>query len=73
MRGWRFGRYIYGSNDFYKVRNPWNGLVEFFWDIDFIPGDAHWEVENAGPGPDSLYQWATSPPPADFLTNYELN
>ncbi len=71
--GWGFGRHIYGSNYFHYVRDPWNSLVEFFWDIDFIPGDAAWEAETAEAGPDSLYQWATSPPPADFLTNYELN
>lgn len=68
---WGVGRHIYGSNYFHYVRDPWNSLVEFFWDIDFIPASAHWEVENAEASPDSLYQWATMPPPADFLTNYE--
>jgi hypothetical protein len=71
--GWGVGRHIYGSNYFHYVRDPWHGLVEFFWDIDFIKGDARWEVENAAPGPEALYQWATTPPPADFLKNYELH
>lgn len=68
---WGLGRHIYGSNYFHYLRDPWNSLVEFFWDIDFIPGTSHWEVEDAAAGPDSLYQWATMPPPADFLVNYE--
>ncbi|MFO0986133.1 MAG: VOC family protein [Alphaproteobacteria bacterium] len=69
--GWGVGRHIYGSNYFHYIRDPWNSLVEFFWDIDFIPGNAHWEVENAEAGPESLYQWATMPPPEDFLANFE--
>lgn len=69
--GWGFGRHIYGSNYFHYVRDPWGSLVEYFWDIDFVPGDAQWEVEVAEANEESLYQWATSPPPEDFLTNYE--
>ena len=68
---WGVGRHIYGSNYFHYIRDPWNSLVEFFWDIDFIPAGARWKVENADAGPESLYQWATMPPPADFLANYE--
>ncbi len=68
---WGVGRHIYGSNYFHYIRDPWNSLVEFFWDIDFIPADARWNVENAEAGPESLYQWATMPPPDDFLANYE--
>lgn len=69
--GWGVGRHIYGSNYFHYVRDPWMGLCEFYWDIDFIPEAASWEVETAPAGPESLYQWATVPPPGDFLTNYE--
>ena len=69
--GWGFGRHIYGSNYFHYMRDPWDGLVEYFWDIDYVPGDADWEVEVAEANEESLYQWATSPPPEDFLTNYE--
>jgi catechol 2,3-dioxygenase-like lactoylglutathione lyase family enzyme len=71
--GWGFGRHIYGSNYFHYIRDPWNSLVEFFWDIDFIAGDGQWDVENCPPGPESLYQWATTPPPDDFLRNYEVH
>jgi len=70
--GWGTGRHIYGSNYFHYVRDPWMGLCEFYWDIDFIPEDARWEVEVAEPGPEALYQWATTPPPEDFLKNYEV-
>jgi catechol 2,3-dioxygenase-like lactoylglutathione lyase family enzyme len=69
--GWGIGRHIYGSNYFHYVRDPWMGLHEFFWDIDFIPETAAWDVEVAEAGPESLSQWATTPAPADFLTNYE--
>lgn len=70
--GWGTGRHIYGSNYFHYVRDPWMGLNEFYWDIDFIPEGVAWEVEVAAPGPEALYQWATTPPPEDFLKNYEV-
>ena len=69
--GWGVGRHIYGSNYFHYVRDPWMGLCEFYWDIDYIPERAEWETETAEAGPESLYQWATVPPPEDFLRNYE--
>ncbi len=69
--GWGLGRHIYGSNYFHYVRDPWMGLHEFYWDIDFIPGDAAWETEQAEASHESLFQWATSEPPADFLQNFE--
>ena len=69
--GWGVGRHIYGSNYFHYIRDPWMGLNELFWDIDFIPEESPWEVEVAQAGPESLYQWATVPPPEDFLRNYE--
>ena len=69
---WGVGRHIYGSNYFHYIHDPWGSLVELFWDIDFIPAGADWEIENAEAGPDSLYQWATMPPPETFLKNTEL-
>ena len=47
------------------------GLNEFYWDIDFIPENAEWNTEKAEANEESLFQWATSPPPEDFLKNYE--
>ncbi len=69
--GWGVGRHIYGSNYFHYIRDPWMGLNELFWDMDFIPEESPWPVQVAEAGPESLYQWATTPPPEDFLTNYE--
>jgi len=69
--GWGIGRHIYGSNYFHYVRDPWMGLHEFYWDIDFIPENARWEAEVADGGPEALSQWATVPAPDDFLKNYE--
>jgi catechol 2,3-dioxygenase-like lactoylglutathione lyase family enzyme len=69
---WGPGRHIYGSNYFHYVRDPWMSLNEFYWDIDFIPENAAWEVEVAEPTPEALSQWATTPAPDDFLKNYEV-
>ncbi|MCX7154394.1 MAG: VOC family protein [Proteobacteria bacterium] len=72
---WGVGRHIYGSNYFHYVRDPWMGLCEFYWDIDFIPENAAWLPEVASASGDdlhkSLYQWASVPPPDDFLHNFE--
>lgn len=68
---WGPGRHIYGSNYFHYIRDPWMGLNEFYWDIDFIPEHAEWTPDFAAANADALYQWATTPPPDDFLKNYE--
>ncbi len=68
---WGVGRHIYGSNYFHYIRDPWMGLNEFYWDIDFIPEKAEWEIEKAEANEESLFQWATTKPPEDFLKNYE--
>jgi catechol 2,3-dioxygenase-like lactoylglutathione lyase family enzyme len=69
--GWGIGRHIYGSNYFHYIRDPWMGLHEFFWDMAYIPEGAHWEAEKAEASEEALFQWATTPPPEDFLKNYE--
>ena len=72
---WGVGRHIYGSIYFHYVRDPWMGLCEFYWDIDFIPENANWQPEVADASGDALhenlFQWASMPPPDDFLRNYE--
>ena len=72
---WGVGRHIYGSNYFHYVRDPWGSLCEFFWDIDFIAEHSDWKVEVASASGESLhenlFQWAATPPPADFLKNFE--
>ena len=72
---WGVGRHIYGSNYFHYIRDPWGGLCELFWDIDFIGEHSEWTVEVADAHGsslhESLFQWATSLPPDDFLCNFE--
>jgi len=72
---WGVGRHIYGSNYFHYVRDPWGSLCEFYWDIDFIAENSDWNVQVASASGstlhENLYQWASSPPPDDFLKNYE--
>ncbi|MFJ3681362.1 VOC family protein [Pseudomonas sp. NPDC090208] len=66
------GRHVGGSNYFHYIRDPWNSLVEYFWDIDVIPeDDSQWVPLNAA-GPHELAAvWAVSPPEDDFAQNYE--
>jgi catechol 2,3-dioxygenase-like lactoylglutathione lyase family enzyme len=66
------GRHVMGSNYFHYIRDPWMSLVEYFWDIDFIPEGSEWTPANGALGPRAVYQWATVPMPPDFVKNYEL-
>ena len=59
-----------GSNFFHYMRDPWDGLIEFFSDIDYIPADCDWQPAE-WPEEDSLYLWGPELPD-DFVTNYEL-
>jgi catechol 2,3-dioxygenase-like lactoylglutathione lyase family enzyme len=68
---WGLGRHVIGANFFYYLRDPWNGLAEYFWDIDYVPGDCNWPVKDWDPE-DGFFLWSTSgPPPADFVQNFE--
>jgi catechol 2,3-dioxygenase-like lactoylglutathione lyase family enzyme len=67
--GWGFGRNVIGSNFFHYVRDPWNSLVEYFSDIDYIPAEQAWEARD-WPPEDSLYVWGPAVP-EDFGANYE--
>ncbi|AQV94157.1 dioxygenase [Cupriavidus necator] len=65
------GRHVAGSNYFHYIRDPWNSLCEYFWDIDVIPkDDADWEPWDATPEQVTAV-WAVSPPPPDFVLNFE--
>jgi len=65
------GRHIGGSNYFHYIRDPWNSLVEYFWDIDIIPeGDSAWEPMNVGPA-EITAVWAQTAPPEEFVINFE--
>lgn len=68
---WGLGRHVVGSNFFYYIRDPWNGMAEYFWDIDFVPGDMTWQVHDWAPK-DGFFLWSSGgPPPADFVQNFE--
>lgn len=68
---WGPGRHAIGSNYFHYFRDPWNGLAEFFYDIDYISGDCAWEPSDWSKK-DGMFLWsADGPPPPDFGTNYE--
>ncbi|MEK9661211.1 MAG: VOC family protein [Alphaproteobacteria bacterium] len=67
--GWGLGRHVIGSNYFHYVRDPWNGLMEFYADIDFIPEGMEWEPKD-WPEQDSLYLWGPDVP-GDFIVNFE--
>jgi catechol 2,3-dioxygenase-like lactoylglutathione lyase family enzyme len=68
---WGLGRHVVGSNFFYYLRDPWNGLAEYFLDIDFVPGDLDWQPRNWEPE-DGFFLWSTGgPPPRDFVQNFE--
>jgi catechol 2,3-dioxygenase-like lactoylglutathione lyase family enzyme len=71
-QGFGPGRHVLGSNYFHYLRDPWMSLVEYFWDIDYIPEGAPWEPANMELGPRAVAQWAASPPPEDFVRNFEL-
>lgn len=65
------GRHVGGSNYFHYIRDPWNSLIEYFWDIDIIPeDDSAWVPMNVGPEQITAV-WATTPPPPEFVMNFE--
>lgn len=65
------GRHVGGSNYFHYIRDPWNSLVEYFWDIDVIPeDDSNWVPLDVTPE-EVTAVWAASPPPPEFVMNFE--
>ncbi|SFU43484.1 VOC family protein [Pseudoduganella namucuonensis] len=66
------GRHVGGSNYFHYIRDPWNSLAEYFWDIDIIPeDDSGWVPLNVTPE-ELTAVWASEPPPPEFPMNFEL-
>ena len=51
---------------------PLDGSARVLLGYRLHPEDATWEVEKAEANEESLFQWATTPPPEDFLKNYEV-
>lgn len=65
------GRHVGGSNYFHYIRDPWNSLAEYFWDIDIIPeDDSGWEPLDVPPEQLTAV-WPTMPPPPEFSMNFE--
>jgi len=69
---WGPGRHAIGSNYFHYFRDPWNGMAEYFFDIDHIAKDAAWTPAD-WTKKDGMFLWsADGPPPPDFGRNYEI-
>ena len=69
--GFGLGRHVGGSNYFHYIRDPWNSLVEYFWDIDIIgEDDSQWVPLDVGPEKITAV-WAQTPPPPEFVMNFE--
>ena len=69
---WGPGRHGVGSNYFHYFRDPWNGMAEYFHDIDFIPEQTDWQAQE-WTKPAGMFLWsADGKPPPDFGRNYEL-
>lgn len=69
--GFGLGRHVGGSNYFHYIRDPWNSLAEYFWDIDVIPeDDSAWQALDVGPE-EITAVWAATPPPPEFVQNFE--
>ncbi|MCW3838130.1 VOC family protein [Sphingomonas canadensis] len=69
---WGPGRHGVGSNYFHYFRDPWNGMAEYFYDMDFVPADCPWEAQE-WTKKDGMFLWsADGPPPPDFGKNYEI-
>ncbi|AKC80636.1 dioxygenase [Xanthomonas arboricola] len=69
--GFGLGRHVGGSNYFHYIRDPWDSLVEYFWDIDVIDADDDsWVPMNVTPE-EVTAVWAATPPPPEFVMNFE--
>ena len=70
---WGPGRHGVGSNYFHYFRDPWNGMAEYYFDIDYITADCDWEPQE-WTKKDGMFLWsADGPPPQDFGQNYEIH
>jgi len=70
---WGPGRHGVGSNYFHYFRDPWNGMAEYFHDMDYIPEKAAWEPQD-WTKQNGMFLWsADGKPPPDFGQNYELD
>lgn len=71
QHAWGPGRHGVGSNYFHYFRDPWNGMAEYFFDMDFVSKDEEWQAVD-WTKKDGMFLWsADGPPPPDFGRNYE--
>jgi catechol 2,3-dioxygenase-like lactoylglutathione lyase family enzyme len=72
--GYGLGRHGAGSNYFHYIRDPWNSMIEYFWDIDVIPEGADWtpmgSTENEVRAVLEAV-WSGMPAPKEFIMNFE--
>jgi catechol 2,3-dioxygenase-like lactoylglutathione lyase family enzyme len=72
--GYGLGRHGAGSNYFHYIRDPWNSLIEYFWDIDIIPEGAEWTPMGANENEVRAVLeavWSGMPAPKEFVVNFE--
>lgn len=65
------GRHVQGSNYFHYIRDPWNSLVEYYWEMDYIPADCEWEAIDFDASSELRPIWASGPAAPDFTKNFE--
>lgn len=68
---WGLNRHVQGSNFFHYLRDPWNSMVEYICDIDFIAEGGNWEAKD-GSREKPVFAWGP-PMPEDFGRNFEAN
>ena len=69
---WGPGRHGVGSNYFHYFRDPWNGMAEYYCDMDYITKDVVWKAVD-WTKKEGMFLWsADGPPPPDFGRNYEI-
>ncbi|MFP6712856.1 MAG: VOC family protein [Rhodospirillales bacterium] len=67
---WGPGRHGPGSNVFFYMRDPWNSVIEYFSDMDFIPEGTDWEAVDWATKEETVI-WGDNEP-KDFPTNFEI-
>jgi hypothetical protein len=66
---WGPGRHGPGSNLYFYMRDPWNSIIEYFADMDYIPAGTNWQAVDWATKEETVI-WGTDEP-KDFPTNFE--
>ena len=67
---WGPGRHGPGSNVFFYMRDPWNSIVEYFADMDYIEAGTDWTPVDWATKEETVI-WGDNEP-KDFPTNFEI-